>query len=255
MHMDTTPTFLPCLFNSGNKEAICREPVQPRGWPRAMAPPLGFTFSIGIFRWLMLMKACEANASLISKMSTSLTLKPACLRAGGMAYAGPMPITCGSTPTAANDRKRAKIGNPSSFAFDLRANSTRAAPSDNWDAFPAVVLPPSLNAGFIFDNASTVVPGRGPSSLEMTTSFLFPSLSVCVALIGMISLSNKPSFCAFSAFSWDASANLSWVSLEMLYFSATFSEVMPMLRMHAFAIAFFMMFGDSFFWSYAQAIG
>ena len=35
--------FLPCRFNSGNKVAICRAPVAPKGCPRAMAPPLGFT--------------------------------------------------------------------------------------------------------------------------------------------------------------------------------------------------------------------
>ena len=40
--------FLPCRFNSGNKVAICRAPVAPKGCPRAMAPPLGFTSGCGI---------------------------------------------------------------------------------------------------------------------------------------------------------------------------------------------------------------
>ena len=38
--------FLFWRFNSGSKVAICRAPVAPRGCPRAMAPPLGFTCKV-----------------------------------------------------------------------------------------------------------------------------------------------------------------------------------------------------------------
>lgn len=43
MHMEVTANFLFYLFNSGIKVAIYLAPVQPKGCPKAMAPPLGFT--------------------------------------------------------------------------------------------------------------------------------------------------------------------------------------------------------------------
>ncbi len=40
--------LLPLRRSSLSSVTTCRAPVQPRGWPRAMAPPLGFTFSNGM---------------------------------------------------------------------------------------------------------------------------------------------------------------------------------------------------------------
>lgn len=48
IHIETTPNFFPVLANSGSNVAICREPVQPKGCPRAIAPPLGFNLSFDI---------------------------------------------------------------------------------------------------------------------------------------------------------------------------------------------------------------
>lgn len=48
MHMETIPYFCFCLFNSGNKVAICLAPVAPNGCPNAIAPPLGFNLDLSI---------------------------------------------------------------------------------------------------------------------------------------------------------------------------------------------------------------
>lgn len=42
------PYRLPLRFSSLSSVTTCLAPVQPRGWPRAIAPPRGFTFSAGI---------------------------------------------------------------------------------------------------------------------------------------------------------------------------------------------------------------
>ena len=52
-------------------------PEAPIGWPRAIAPPLTFTFSSGIERVFKTAKLCAAKASFISKRSTSFTDQPA----------------------------------------------------------------------------------------------------------------------------------------------------------------------------------
>jgi hypothetical protein len=43
--------------------------------------------------------ACDAKASLISKMSMSSVVRPQSARTAGIAYAGPTPISDGGTPT------------------------------------------------------------------------------------------------------------------------------------------------------------
>ena len=44
MHILTKPYFPFVLFNSGNKVETYLAPVQPKGCPKAMAPPFGLTF-------------------------------------------------------------------------------------------------------------------------------------------------------------------------------------------------------------------
>ena len=43
IHMVTSPTFLPLLFNSGIIVASILAPLQPKGCPIAIAPPLTLT--------------------------------------------------------------------------------------------------------------------------------------------------------------------------------------------------------------------
>mmetsp|Transcript_88067 Transcript_88067/g.195920 ORF Transcript_88067/g.195920 Transcript_88067/m.195920 type:complete len:205 (-) Transcript_88067:731-1345(-) len=194
MHIETTPSFFPVRLSSGSKVAIWREPVQPNGWPIAIAPPFGLTFSMGTFKCSIDMVACDAKASLISKMSMSPTERPAFSKAAGMAKAGPMPMRFGSTPTTATLRRRARTGRLSFFAAERRAKSTMAAPSETWLALPAVVLPPGLKAAFSLLKPSRVVPARGPSSAFTTTSERLPSLSFTLVATGTISESKRPCF-------------------------------------------------------------
>lgn len=41
MHIEITPNFFFYLLNSGSNVATYLAPVQPSGWPIAIAPPLG----------------------------------------------------------------------------------------------------------------------------------------------------------------------------------------------------------------------
>ena len=66
----------PLLFCSCNKVAIILAPVQPRGCPKAIAPPFGLIFSAGIPNSSEQYVAWLANASLISNISISSRVKP-----------------------------------------------------------------------------------------------------------------------------------------------------------------------------------
>ena len=50
-HIETIAFFAFVLYIYGSNVAICLEPVQPRGCPIAMAPPLGFNFFGLIFNF------------------------------------------------------------------------------------------------------------------------------------------------------------------------------------------------------------
>ena len=59
------------------------------------------------------MIACDAKASLISKMSTSSFEIPALAKTFGMATLGPIPMIRGGQPTTAEMTNLARIGKPS----------------------------------------------------------------------------------------------------------------------------------------------
>ena len=113
MHMDTTPVCFPVRRISCSSVATHLAPVAPSGCPSAMAPPFTLTRSWSKPSFSAQYVACDAKASLSSKSSTSATATPAFRAASGMATAGPMPMTFGSTPTAANETNRARMGKPS----------------------------------------------------------------------------------------------------------------------------------------------
>ena len=80
---------------------VIREPVQPTGWPRAMAPPLGLTFSQSkpsFSSSIPQASAWAAKASFNSMRSMSVSSRPAFSSARGMALVGPMPMISGGTP-------------------------------------------------------------------------------------------------------------------------------------------------------------
>ena len=56
---------------------MMRAPVIPNGWPRAIAPPCGFSFSSGMSHSSMIGITWAANASFSSTTSTSPIVMPA----------------------------------------------------------------------------------------------------------------------------------------------------------------------------------
>merc|ERR1739848_610342 len=174
MHMETTPYLLFLFAISWSKVAVHLAPVHPRGCPKAMAPPLTFTLDVSNPSFFTLYVAWLAKASLISNRSMSSVVRPAIFTASGMATAGPMPLMEGSTPTALKLLKVPKMGKPLLLASFLFIKREAAAPSEIWDAFPAVVLPSGSKAGLSFCTFSKVSPFLMPSSWLTTTCFSSP---------------------------------------------------------------------------------
>lgn len=75
-----------------------------------------------------------------------------------------------------------------------------------------------IKTGLNFDNISKLVPCFGYSS-----SFITFSPFEFFIVTGIISCWKYPFFCAFSVFCWDSAAYLSCSSLDIEYFTATFS--------------------------------
>src|SRR5207245_1902006 len=97
-----------------------RAPVMPNGWPSAIAPPCGFSFSL---KGSTPMPRADgmtwaAKASLISTMSTSSMLIPARLSACFEASIGPRPMNSGSSADRPVATTRASGLIPSSLALD-----------------------------------------------------------------------------------------------------------------------------------------
>ncbi|MNJ49135.1 hypothetical protein D3C77_443520 [compost metagenome] len=89
---------------------------------------------------------------------------PAKVSAFGIALTGPAPISSGSTPLSAKERKVASGVNPPASARSLLITITAAAPSLICELLPAVTVPPRLKLGFSPASASIVVSARTPSS-------------------------------------------------------------------------------------------
>src|SRR5207247_3729341 len=104
MHMVASPYRDLRRESSWTRVAVMRTPLAPRGWPSAMAPPLGFTRAGSSSRSRTQAMTWEANASFNSMRSMSLVRSPArasALRDAGM---GPRPMQDGSTPALAAAR-------------------------------------------------------------------------------------------------------------------------------------------------------
>mmetsp|Transcript_5173 Transcript_5173/g.18074 ORF Transcript_5173/g.18074 Transcript_5173/m.18074 type:complete len:318 (+) Transcript_5173:16-969(+) len=230
MHMDTTPTLASGRrFISCSSVATHLAPVAPRGWPRAMAPPLGFTLLASSPSLLTQYVACEAKASLSSYRSTSFGVSPAALVAAGIATAGPMPMIAGSQPTAAKERHTPMMGRRLFVASDRFMSSTAPAPSVICDALPGVVDPPFLNTAGSLARISGVMPSRMPSSSSRVTVCSSPVfLSLTLVVTGTISSRKRPAARAAAARACDRAAISSCCSRVTPNLAATFSEVTPM---------------------------
>ena len=138
--------------------------MPPSGWPRAMAPPFGFTVSrSGLSSFcprqhdrgerLVDLDACPCRSS-----------SGRCARSSRwVASIGPVSISTGSTPTRQVSTIRALGVSPRAAAFSSVMSSTAAAPSEICDDEPAVCTPSSRATGLRPASASSVV-SRRPSS-------------------------------------------------------------------------------------------
>ncbi len=106
--------------------------------------------------------------------------RPAFDSALSVAGTGPTPMTSGSTPAKANETIRIFVGRPCSLAPSAEASRLIVAPSLRPAALPAVTRPCGRNGVFSAARASSVVPGRGGSSVLTTSqpSPLFTSTGI-----------------------------------------------------------------------------
>ena len=174
-----------------------RVPEAPIGWPSAIAPPNGFTFSVGIFKSLMTAILCAAKASFSSKISTFSSGIRVRATNFSMAGTGPIPMIAGSTPASAYPFRVARIGRFNSLAYSRVVIMTQAAPSLIPEEFPAVITPSFLKAGFNPERLSSVVLARMNSSLALKSSDFVLRLKTAT---GVISFARCPSSCALAAF-------------------------------------------------------
>ena len=171
-----------------------RAPVAPTGWPRAMAPPPGFTRSMSGCSSRSQASTTEANASLISTTSMSPSDRADRSRMRWVASIGPVSMRTGSTPTRHWWVIRARGRRPRAAALAGEASSTAAAPSEICDDVPAVWIPSSRATGFRLASLSSEV-SLGPSSAATVCvePVGLPSSSTSGASIPTISGSNHPS--------------------------------------------------------------
>ncbi len=139
----------------------------------------------------------------------------ACLAAS----TGPRPMISGDRPVTPVDTIRARGVRPSSAAFVSDITTTAAAPSLSGQQLPAVTTPSGRNTGLSSRTASSVTPGRGPSSRVTSV----PSGVVT----GTISRAQKPLLMASSARFWLRTPNSSSSSRDSPRSRATFSAVWP----------------------------
>ena len=101
-----------------------RAPLAPSGWPRAIAPPLTFTFSQGAWVSFCQASTTEAKASFTSNRSMSSIVKPAFFNTFSVQGMMPVNMIVGSTPAVAVATIRARGLSPNSSAFSREAIST-----------------------------------------------------------------------------------------------------------------------------------
>ena len=147
MHNVTMPRFRPSRRIEWRRRVVSTAPVAPIGWPCAIAPPSTLTMSAGRPSSRATAMATAANASLISKRSTSSEL-PAGARERHLhgrhrteaEHAG---LDRGD---AVGDKPRERL-DAARFREHARRPASRPQPLFNPGALPAVIVPSGRNAG------------------------------------------------------------------------------------------------------------
>src|SRR6266516_2210171 len=145
-----------------------RAPDMPSGCPSAIAPPLGLTCPASSgnpsCRSTASDWAAKASLSSITAKSPILSFwRSISLRVAGT---GPMPMIRGGTPAEAAPSTRARGLSPWRLTAASDAMIIAAAPSLTPEALPAVTVPGLRNGVLSFARPSSVVSGRGCSSLS-----------------------------------------------------------------------------------------
>src|SRR5216684_707810 len=131
MHMVQRARLPPVASSWLSAVIISRPPEAPSGWPSAMAPPLGLTFSASSARpsWRSTASAWAAKASLSSIVSKSRNVMPSLAKSFCVAGTGPIPMTRGGTPADTVPRMRARGTSPLALAAASEAMIMAQAPS------------------------------------------------------------------------------------------------------------------------------
>src|SRR5674476_465378 len=95
MHIVSSPNWPSRAVRPLSRVVVMRAPVEPNGWPRAIAPPWTLSLSVSMPRSSTEASTCAANASLISIRSMSLMDMPARARARRDDSTGPIPMISG----------------------------------------------------------------------------------------------------------------------------------------------------------------
>jgi len=89
-HIEISAVVPPVRSSSWSAVVISRLPVEPTGWPSAIAPPLTLTLSTSTECWRAQLTTTDANASLTSNRSMSSIVIPARLSTRAVAATGPL---------------------------------------------------------------------------------------------------------------------------------------------------------------------
>src|SRR5699024_1597213 len=101
MHMVARPRVLFSASRRDSRVMTMREPEEPSGWPRAMAPPQELTISGSMPNQRLEASDWLVKASLISVTTRWSTVHPALSRTFCVADTGPMPLSSGAHPAEA----------------------------------------------------------------------------------------------------------------------------------------------------------
>src|SRR4051794_26327319 len=218
------PTPPPRRRSSSAVSSTIRAPLMPIGWPSAMAPPLGLTFSGSMPSSRVDTMPTAAKASLSSTRSRSAGSIPSRAQAFWIARDGWLCSVASGPATTPWAPISASTVQPSSAAFSALMTTTAQAPSEICEAVPAVIVPSLAKAGLSLDRLSTVVSGRMPSSSRNSIG----SPLRCGMKTGVISSSKIPFLAARAAFWWLSAAKASCSSRVRWYRSLACSVSAPM---------------------------
>ena len=160
-----------------------RVPVQPIGWPSAIAPPLTFSRSVGIGTSLQHREHLRREGFVQLDEIEVVERRARSARSSFcIAGTGPMPMIRGSTPALAQPMMRASGVQAARLRARRRSSARRAAPPSVMpDDVPAVMMP-----GVSFDVR------RRPSGSFLSASIVVSGARMLVGVDASASCPSRP---------------------------------------------------------------